>query len=381
MAHGFADNQSKDLSSISVLHDSRHGSFEAEFQVLKPDNRNTANQIVDLFHARYGERYPCKSVYDNNFWSPELNRQNGFNKQTEATNRISIVVTDGNKLLAHLALRHNKQKNQLDLLLSAIRPSHTRHLQSLGSGIWNLIRGVSESQDLRCLSYFNYAAQMTAQIASTDYFGSKVVALIPFVDRGPVVNTSLPSAIKNLSLTLMYNPILPDYRAQKILFPPLYHFSFVESLYQSLGLLRTFASPAECTVLTLDKLLTTTGASAPIITRCDVRPLSECVIQPSACVEHFAAATLYLSEIEIIEREAGRRLVVKIALDDPLCPAFVNELERANFHFCGIAPNQGAHDYILYARYPAEDLRVLNLYPKRARYLRDYMSANYVPVR
>ncbi|MCB0325639.1 MAG: hypothetical protein KDD69_18785 [Bdellovibrionales bacterium] len=337
-------------------------------RALNNDNHHDATRLSDLFRHHYADNHPFRNVYDPNFWV------HSRRSKIEPGGLISLVAEEDGKFIAHLGLDHNPLTNAVQVMLPAIHPRYKTAVFSIIRQFWAHIERHAARQQWSVVFGYNLSVQPLLQLLSAKCYHCEATALMPCSRVSYGFDRKETIADPNSTMLVMCNVLHPGQSESTVLHPPGAHARKVRALYDAIGLRRTFhdveaSSTFREAVHTGQKWEQRKGFFARHLKRFGLFQLR---VMPSAVSDQNATHAL-IDRIESQRTEKRHRLSIQVALDDPRCPEFSQELERRGYRFCGVLPLIALHDYIVFAKFDDSEIRRLTLYTEASKALRDYM--------
>ncbi|MCB0346804.1 MAG: hypothetical protein KDD66_16930 [Bdellovibrionales bacterium] len=335
---------------------------DISIKAVNHDNHKNADQLADLFRRCYGASYPAKEVYDPEHWySPD---NDCFNAELGHC-MTSMVATHGNRIVAHMALRHEPHARRVEFLYPAIHPAYRKRVFEFCRLFWNTVTDLADRQKWELVYFYNVLAHPMWQLVANKCFDSVETAIIPN-STGAKSSFSRRQDSRS-SFLVMYNIFNAQNASPRPFFAPREHREFIASQFESLGLLRIPGSNSAAPTFESSPEVAEKGIS---LQHKEGFGIYNAVIDPERLSrpEEIERCTAQLSHNQ------RQRCVLSIAIDNSNAPAVCEYATRTGYRFCGIQPLNYGRDRILYSKFDPESLSSVSLYSPHAKRLRDYIE-------
>jgi len=346
-----------------------------QVRAVNRDNHYDVERLVELLETHYGNRYPSHKIYDPDYWS-------GSHEALEnIDDLLGVIVVDGERFVAHIAIKHHQNRRHVEVLLPAIDPDYRNQLSKISHLFWKCIKEQAIRQNWSIVLHYALLQHPLSQVIVTKCFQFKETAIIPGAGCHAGSNGFSGKHAAGSTSLLTYNVLSMSEDRLVRLHLPTQHASIIQELYQPFHLNRVFVdgSPHD------EK---TPGEPYQVVFASNGRGNSGEPGFSLFFVEHLLLYHLSLCPQAVISRERalnyirlindfieqkGQKLCLRIALDDPECPDYSKLVEDMGYRFCGIQPMVNGHDFVLFSRFEDNEIEKLSLYTKRAKKLRNYL--------
>ncbi len=325
------------------------------------DNRRNAEQLSDLFRRCYGASYPAKEVYDPEHWySPD---NDCFNAELGRC-MTSMVAAHGNRIVAHMALRHEPHSRRIEFLYPAIHPAYRKRVFEFCRLFWNTISDLAERQQWELVYFYNVLAHPMWQLVANKCFNSIETAIIPASINGGSFARRQDS---RSSFLVMYNIFGAKHASPRPFFAPREHREFIASQFESAGLLRIPGSSSADFKFHSSPELGTDGAS---LVHKEGFGIYSVLVDPEKLrgLAEIDGCTQQLSQ------KQKERCILSIALDSEFAPEVCRYATENGYRFCGVQPLDYGRDRVIYSKFDPACLSSISLYSPHAKRLRDYLE-------
>jgi len=344
-------------------------SLDIHLIAVNNDNLLHAEQLANLFRDAYSATGQYSDLHSVNFW------YNGA-EDSESNNELtSIVAFSNGQIIAHLGIRQPKESSAVEILYTLVAEEFKDHSFAIAAHYSQFLRGLYRKQKWSSVTHYISVLDAIPQIVATKYFRSCEIALILGTDSDKESSADDASPIGNF--VVMRNEVaLSELNHPLSLFPPTQHTDKIIELYNTLNIQRYWQLSAS-TVTQIRKLESrntatpnTSLAKANLGVSAEYRQLFK---------SHELLLTPSLLELEHLKEIAlsDRKQFLLVAMDDALCPAVCEELEKVGYVFTGIFPEHLGRDYVCYCQTTAEQLSRTPLFTEGGIALRDYI-VNYL---
>ena len=324
---------------------------------LSPDDSVKISQLTDLFERASGDCYPVQRVYDNAFWSGQIDHR-----------LTSLAVFLNELLVAHIAIKPDRtDPSQVQLVLPITDLKELSDIREAAALLADVLKRQCRRQRWRMIYHYALGCCPLSSALVTELMGSLETAICPAYLALPQQQARAHANLdeKKRSSNVIITQVIPfpAHFPHLDLYVPEMHREFCRWLYAPLGLERTFRSPARLAAAALADRSATEVREFPLLGTTHVE------VFPS-----FVGDTRQM--LSSVERHKERELYLFVDATDPKCSEICEELEFSSFRFCGMLPLRKSRDSIVYWREHDVPIDTGHLSSARATVLAEYIQ-NY----
>lgn len=313
-------------------------------KALNADDDCEVRELIRLFERAYGSFFPLAPVYQGKFW-----------KSHAGTRFTSLGVWQGRKIVAHLAIRPDRDNPQhVQIYLPVCDADFTSAPVEIHQQLVEIVERQAERHAWELLYCFAVSDIQTMRFLADGLLGTQEVAIWP---------RCLPTASGETGAGVPYSETASYRRhitvTQKLigsagvnqsqapgedipLYVPAWHQQICSWLYSTLGLTRIFYTSFEHAKVKQQFLPAFSADRRSVETRTYRHTkVSLSCIEPNLAGD-FRQVLRQLAQV------SGLYSFVSVNMRDPATPAFCLALEENGYRFCGVLPFHRGKESILY---------------------------------
>ena len=269
---------------------------------VNPDNISQVRRVVQLFSKKYGDLFPHRSVYNEQFWTTHI--QSRF---------CSLGIYDGKKMIGHVAVQPDPgNPGTIQILYPVFDTPSQDDFISAALALKENLERMSERQEWQAIYFFCSANDQELQRLAVQFFGTTPVAIIPdyFEARGERNGAIVFAKSCQPSTGAFYHPT----RWNNIVHP----------IANSLNL----------------ELLPLQSEDSSLLSA-DWSPLERQLYRNMRVSFNFVCPSLlndYTDALRVSEDQLAYSNYFLVELRDQKCEEFCSYLEDRSFTFCGVLP-------------------------------------------
>jgi hypothetical protein len=306
-------------------------------RAASPDNSFDIQGIIQLFKAVYGETFPIRSVYDQQYW-----------RQHIGARFTSILVFRGKRLVGHLAAQpEGSDGKMVQIMYPLCDPEALNHLDQISETAWNIFQTTAKRQAWQGIYFFalSHAPEMIrfAEVI----LGAKPIAICPAYFPPINIGGSSSKSSERANIIISQKIFNPESDKQRSIYVTKEHADLTRKLYHGLRLPRDIRSEAK-----KDKL-----ASYPL--PADRVAIESRYFAHSGIMHAYIEPSLLVNDSELsatLLSPHAESTFVFVKAYDPRALEVSKWLEASGYDFSGVLPFIHDRESLLFSKTSSESI-------------------------